>query len=198
MSRTFPIARNLLIAALAFSGAGLPGVGAQETPKVDWDTAAANTLVLLLKDGHLQPPKLEEKKELTIAVLGDDRFGKAVAALIEGKKTPAPHAVPMRAVPIAEKDIVDQKDRWADCDVIVIATDSDRAWTQVLAILAGKQGLLVGRRPGFVAAGGHVQLWLSDRKSPRFELDLVAIRELGFKVSSLASRHSKQRPEQDQ
>ncbi|MCB9884551.1 MAG: YfiR family protein [Planctomycetes bacterium] len=166
----------------------------QEPPKVDWDEASANLAFALLASNYLGMPLDGTQKEITVAVIGDSRFGRAVAALTTGKKTRKPQQLPFRVVTVGDKDLLEQKAKWSTCSVVVFATDDPKAQTQALAIMAGKRSLLLGRSPGFIAAGGHLNIWLSKDNKPRYELDHKALLKMGVKLSSTVIKSS--RPEE--
>lgn len=181
-----------MLAAIATIAA--PVVRAQDPPTVDWDSVAASLVVNLLTGDYIILPEVEKQKKLTIAVVGGNRFGRAVAAIAAGKKTSKPLAAPLEVITIADKEVLERKDEWSACQVVVFATDDAKVQTQVLAIMAGRKALLVGRRPGFVAAGGHMNLWLSDEQKPRYELDHKAVLKLGIKPSPAVVKLSKPEP----
>lgn len=156
----------------------------QDPAKVDWDTAAANMLLLLLQQGHIAPPEPERQAELRIAVIGDDRFGRAVSALAVGKKTVKPASLPMRVVTIAENELATRRGDWQAVDVLVLATADESVTGEVLKAMAGQPTLLVGRDSRFVEQGGHLQLWLNPDHKPRYELDHKAVRKIGLRLSS--------------
>lgn len=178
-----------LLATLAAVAGALPARD-QEPPKVDWDTAAANLLLMLLQQGHIAPEAPTHKDTLRIAVVGDDRFGRAVVSLAAGKVTDKEPKVPLVVVAVAENEVQERAAEWTQVDVVVVASDAAKVQAQVLEGMAGRSGLLVGRRHDFVAAGGHLQLWLSADKKPRFELDHKAARKSGQKISSAVVKAS--------
>ncbi len=170
---------------------------AQEPPKkeappvADWDEISASLAVKLLVDQHIGLPQVDRQKELTIAVIGDSRFGRAFAAIAAGKKTSKPQQAPFRIVTVAEKNLLEEKAKWTACSVVVFATDDPKATTQALAIMAGKPSLLIGRTPGFVAAGGHLNFWLSKDNKTRYQLDHKAALKIGIKLSSTVVKSSR-------
>lgn len=168
---------------------------AQDPPKkVDWDEAAANLVVAFFSGGYIGMPQVDTQKELTVAVVGDNRFGRAVIALAANKRTPKPQDAPIRIVQITDKDLLERKDEWSACHVVVFATDDDKVQTQALAIMAGSGSLLVGRTPGFVAAGGHLNFWLGKDNKPHYELDHKAVIKLGIKPISAVVKSSRPEP----
>jgi len=93
-------------------------------------------------------------------------------------------------VVVAEGEVHERAAEWTQTDVVVVASDAAKVQAQVIEGMAGRSGLVVGRRHDLVAAGGHMQLWLSVDKKPRFELDHKAARKSGLKLSSAVVKAS--------
>lgn len=179
---------------LALLGAVAPAQGPVPQRPLDWDTVAGNLLLTLLVGGHIEPVSKEDRTHLKIAVIGDDRFGKAVAVLARDKQVRQPKPLPLTVLALAEKDLLQRRQELLACDVIVFATADDKVMQQVITAVAERPILLCSRSPGFLAAGGHLQLWLSDENKPRYELADKVLAARGIKVTIAAVKASQQAP----
>ncbi len=180
-------------AAIVAAGGALPDSpdpGWQDPPRVDWDSSAASLVLMLFEQNLVTAPDAASRGELRIAVIGDDRFGKAIAAIGARKRTRGEPPVPFRISSFAAADLIERKEDWSHCDVVVFATDDALVHSQVLAVMKDRRALLVSRRDDFVAKGGHLQLWLGKQKKPCYALDAKAVARLGFKLSEAVVRNS--------
>lgn len=162
--------------------------------RIDWDTVAANLAIMLLQQGYLAPAGLKEHSAVSVAVVGDDRFGKAFTVLAAQKKIERPVEATLRVVQVTERDLSEKNVTLRQCHVVILATSSRQVHEQVIRALDRSPTLLVGRLPGFITMGGHVQLWLAEGNKPRFELDLKAMRKHGIGVSKEAAAQSQPAP----
>jgi hypothetical protein len=183
-------------AALLALLTALPGRAQAPAPAAprDWDTVSSNMLLLLLVQGYIEPAVQPGRKEVSICVIGDSRFGNALQSLATGKKVALPQPVPVRAWQLAETDLVAKQKELLASDVIVFATDDANVHAQVITAVGGRPVLLCSRMPGFLAIGGHLQLWLSNESKARFELADKVLVARGLKVNIAAVKASKQAP----
>ena len=117
-------------------------------------------------------------RDVTLCVLGDDPMGDLLSRAIAARRVEG-RVVTLRAVSrLVEAD---------RCDAAFIARRNSIAPTAWLARLRGKPVLTVGEGTEFARAGGMIALVL-DGETVRFEINLRALHDAGFELSSRVLR----------
>jgi hypothetical protein len=153
--------------------------------------AAASFLLVLLREEHLQVPAREDRRDIRIVVVGEGRFGRALAALAKkvGKTKKSELRIVVETIP--EDQLIEESETLEGADIVAFATDDLRVHRQVIAACKKQRTMLVSRRPEFIREGGHLELYVNKKGKLGFELDhRTLVREKGFQVSSAVVRLS--------
>ena len=111
---------------------------------------------------------------LTLCVLGNG-FLKEVFASIHGKEV---NGRPLRVRHAAAPEGI------SPCDILFVPRDFDRrTLTDLLRRLRRSPVLTIGESPGFIAAGGMINLFQRDNRI-RFEVNPGAVQDHGLMISS--------------
>jgi hypothetical protein len=109
-----------------------------------------------------------------IGVLGDDPFGSALNATVEGESINGRRFVVLRS---------SQLDDLQGCQMIFICRSEEGELSGILAQLKSRQVLTVSDIPGFADEGGDIDFYLSGDKV-RFEINPEPARQSGLQISS--------------
>ena len=118
----------------------------------------------------------ESVRSLTfqICVLGQNPFGSELTQLTDGKVI---EGHPVQVLIVTNYHLV------RSCQVVFISASEDAHLKQILSGLRGRSVLTVGDSPGFVDAGGMIELLVEDERM-RFEVNLHAANEARLKISA--------------
>jgi len=111
---------------------------------------------------------------LTIGVVGDDPFGAALEKTVEGE------TVHNRRLTIQRSRTIENV---KDCHLIFIAKSEEGRVGDILSRVRTQPALTVGEVRGFARLGGVINFYLEGNKV-RFEINPIAARENGLKISS--------------
>jgi hypothetical protein len=163
------IVTALLIVALAWA----PG-SAADSPSAREYLVKAAFLYNFAKFVEWPPAAfVSDTSPLTLCILGDDPFGKAIDT-IEGK------AVGRRRLAVHRTHTLARID---NCHILFVAR-SERARVDTILIKAGQKGVLtVSDLEGFADSGGMIGL-IREGDKVRFEINLEAARQAGLVLSS--------------
>jgi hypothetical protein len=109
-----------------------------------------------------------------IGVLGDDPFGSALDATVQGESINGRRFAVLRST---------QLDDLEGCQMIFICRSEEGQLPGILAQLKARQILTVSDIPGFADEGGDIDFYLSGDKV-RFEIDPESARQRGLQISS--------------
>jgi len=132
---------------------------------VDWPTQAPYPT-----PGADQPPS-----PITIGIVGDDPFSSSFS---EVENTVIRHL--QRRLEIRRFGSFDPSIDLSHCDLVFVCRSEKARAAKITAQLAGKPVLTVADMPGFLEAGGMMNLVL-DRKRIRWEIAIDAMRAAGLK-----------------
>lgn len=116
----------------------------------------------------------EERAPVTICVYGEDPFGPALDAVVQGEK------VGERSLLVQRPDSLDSL---GGCHVLFVSRSEAERTGEVLARVAGKPVLTVADTEGFLQDGGVINFVLEGSKV-RFLINQKAAERNGLRISS--------------
>ena len=118
----------------------------------------------------------ESVRSLTfqICVLGQNPFGSELTQLTDGKVI---EGHPVQVLIVTNYHLA------RSCQVVFISASENAHMKEILSALRGRSVLTVGDSPGFVDAGGMIELLVQDERM-RFEVNLHAANEARLKISA--------------
>jgi hypothetical protein len=120
------------------------------------------------------PAAWDGRSTLDVCVLRPHPFGDALGRLGDGETV---FGRPLRIRQVARAHPL------ASCHVLFVPSSSEAATRDVLRAVAGHPVLTVGDRPGFLEAGGIINLGVVDGKV-RFEINAQVAADAGLRLSS--------------
>jgi hypothetical protein len=109
-----------------------------------------------------------------IGILGNDPFGAALEATVQGETINNRKIIIKRAATVADL---------ADCQLIFVSKSEKGHVTEILSALDSRPVLKVSELEGFAQQGGNINFYLEGGKV-RFEVNPAAAERDGLKVSS--------------
>lgn len=170
---------------------------AHQEPEAAAKAGAVGAAMLLKVAGYIEvqapkpgdPPPAPKKHR--IGVVGSDPTAMAVKKTLPGKSV---GGAKVEVVTVTADDAAAGRAA-AQCDLLYIASAIDaETVAKIVAQQASKPVPLVSTQPGFVVAGGGVQLFVQDGRM-RFDVNTEALRGQGLHVSAQLLKHSKKGPE---
>jgi len=129
-------------------------------------------------------------KQYRIGVLGDDATIATARKILPGKSI---GDAKVEVVTVTVEDAAEGR-ATAKCDLLYIALPIDGETLGRIVTGQGKQPVpLVCAQPGFVVAGGTVQLFVKDGGT-RFEMNAEALKRQGLRASAQLLKHSQKAP----
>jgi hypothetical protein len=119
-------------------------------------------------------PQSGRDEPFNICVFGEDPFGRALDAAVEGET--------IDRAPMVARRIQKPEDA-TSCRILFIGSTEGSQLQAALAAVGGSNVLTVGESPDFARRGGIVQFVLQGSKV-RFEINLAAAQQMGLKLSS--------------
>lgn len=121
------------------------------------------------------PDDLQGKRNapITLCILGDSPFGKALDSIREKKV----HGHPIKIIHVPNPDAI------PSCHIIFFGDNLDTEETEILRRLRTQPVLTVGEKKGFASWGGMINFIMVDNKV-RFEINPFAIEAASLKISS--------------
>lgn len=166
-------ARRQLARAVILTLVGaLPTLAATQHPSVEYQVKASYLYNFL--QFVEWPHDAFPDDQLNLCVVGEDRFGTALAATT-GKTS--------RGRKIAVKHIQAPPAQLASCHVVFISSSAGWQEFQILRELSGRPVLTVGETEGFAGRGGIINL-VPVGATIRFEINQRAAQRNGLKVSA--------------
>lgn len=163
-----------LLAVLLLSGAAVP-VQAQ-APEYDLKAAFLFNFVKFVE--WPASAFAGERAPMTICVFGNDPFGRALDAVVQGER------VGERRLAVRRPDGLDGLE---GCNVLFVSGSEKGRFGEVLARVRGEPVLAVGDSDGFLRAGGVINFVLEGSKV-RFLIDQEAAERSGLRISSKLMR----------
>jgi hypothetical protein len=120
------------------------------------------------------PARSGREETFNVCVIGEDPFGAALDAALEGETVD-------RAPIVARR--IQKADDAAGCRILFIGSLENNQLRAVLATAGRSNILTVGESPDFTRRGGIIQFVLEGSKI-RFEINLAAAQRSGLKLSS--------------
>ena len=111
---------------------------------------------------------------LRIGILGDDPFGQAMEATVQGE------AIRNRRLVIERSHRLEDLQ---DCHVLFLCKSENRRLGEIVAHLEGRPVLTVSESEGFARHGGVIAFY-ADGKKVRFEINSGTAQQVGLKMSS--------------
>lgn len=111
---------------------------------------------------------------ICVGIVGDDPFGPILDQMVKGEAVQGRSLVVRRAT---------QVEGLGTCEVIFIGRSQKARIGDILSVLKDAPTLTVGEVDGFARQGGIINFFLEGKKI-RFEINPVAARRRGLKVSS--------------
>lgn len=158
-------------AVLALVGA-MPALAATEHPSMEYQVKAAYLYNFL--QFVEWPEEAFKDNQINLCVVGEDRFGTALAAT--AGKTSRGRTIAVKHIPSVQPEL-------ASCHVVFLSRSEGWHEFQVLHELAGRPVLTIGETKGFADRGGVINLVLKG-ETIRFEINQRAARRNGLKVSA--------------
>jgi hypothetical protein len=119
-------------------------------------------------------PAAAKDEPFNVCVIGDDPFGAALDAALEGET--------IDRAPMMARRIQKPEDA-TNCRILFISSTDISQIQAILTAVSGSSVLTVGESPDFTKRGGVVQFVLQGSRV-RFEINLAAAQRLGLKLSS--------------
>lgn len=116
-----------------------------------------------------------------IGVLGDDPFGSALDAMVQGETISGHKITVLRA---------SQLDVLKNCQIVFVSKSEKNRIPEILAALKSKPVLTVGDMENFGQRGGNINFYQEDNKV-RFAINPAAAKEDGLRISSQLLRLGK-------
>jgi hypothetical protein len=159
---------------------------AEEAPSLEYKVKAA-FLFNFLKFVEWPPPKASEATApITIAVLGEDKFGAAFNEITSRK-------IKDRSIAIkrfADFNTDEAKAQLSQCQLVFISADQQKYTKDIIELLKKKPVLIVGETPGFLEVGGMVNFIMQEGKVC-FELNQDTAEVSDLKMASQLMRLAK-------
>ncbi len=160
---------SILLATLLFCDVPASGVSAPAA-SLEYDVKAA-FLLNFTKFVEWPPGAFAAADApLTICILGNDPFGRAIDQIVEGESVNG-HKIAVERV---------RDDQQKSCQVLYFGSDASNPTT---LSAAGPAVLTIGEGDGFIHQGGIIA-FVVDNRRVRFDINLKAATSAGLKLSS--------------
>jgi len=129
------------------------------------------------------PPEVfpDKSSPVVVGVLGEDPFGRAMNKI--------------KGQPIGEREVAvklfKSGEKVEGCQLLFIAESEHERMAEVIRALDGAPIVTVAEQPGFLDAGGMINLEVDSENKLVFEVNLVAVRNAGLKLNSQMLRLAK-------
>lgn len=161
-------------------------VAAEEAPSMEYKVKAA-FLFNFLKFVEWPPkPAAQTDTPITIAVLGEDKFGNAFDE-ITSRKIKDRSIVIKRFTDFGNEDV---KTQLQQCQLVFVSANQQKYTKDIIALFQKKPVLIVGETPGFLEAGGMVNFIMQEGKVC-FELNQDTAKVAELKMASQLMRLAK-------
>jgi len=179
-----PISRRIFcVAVAAFMAVGVLAAGHADDVQIDAAKAIKVKAAYLLNfvrftqwpDTAFASPQ----SPLVVAVVGDDPFGEVLETTFEGKNV-GDRKVEIRRFPASTRPT---RDQLRACHLLFVASSESTRLKDHLAAVDGAPTLTVSDLPGFTAAGGMIDLILTDGKVA-FQINRKAAEAAMLKLSA--------------